>query len=397
MKPLASRTDGLRQSGIRAVTQLVNQYNGINMGQGICDLPAPDPVKQGAIDAITGDQSVYSYHSGISELRQRTLRKFQTFNRIPCSTEEEVMITNGSTGAFVAACLTLLEPGDEVIQFEPFYGYHVQLLKVLGFKPKFVPLRGRSWEVDFDALRAAIGPRTKAVVVTNPGNPNGKVWQEAELKQLLRVLQEHDLWAFTDEVYEYMTYDGNRHVSLASLPGGWERTVTMSSFSKTYNMTGWRLGSAVAPTHIIEKMGLINDLIYICPPTPLQHGLAQAFDLPESYFTQLAADYDRKRSLFCEALSEAGFDFDPPQGAYYVFASFELLHRAGISGFENDEAACHTLIRETGIGTVPGRSFFSDPAQGRFWLRFCYAKEYPVLERACTALRNFGQRCRLKS
>ncbi|WP_270049200.1 pyridoxal phosphate-dependent aminotransferase [Cyclonatronum proteinivorum] len=330
-------------------------------------------------------------------MRQRTLRKFQTFNRIPCSSEEEVMITNGSTGAFVAACLTLLEPGDEVIQFEPFYGYHVQLLKVLGFKPKFVPLRGRSWEVDFDALRAAIGPRTKAVVVTNPGNPNGKVWQEAELKQLLRVLQEHDLWAFTDEVYEFMTYDGNRHLSLAALPSGWERTVTMSSFSKTYNMTGWRLGSAVAPAHIIEKMGLINDLIYICPPTPLQHGLAQAFDLPESYFTQLAADYDRKRSLFCEALSEAGFDFDPPQGAYYVFASFEPLHRAGIAGFENDEAACHTLIRETGIGTVPGRSFFSDPAQGRFWLRFCYAKEYPVLERACTALRNFGQRCRLKS
>ncbi len=393
MKPLSSRTRELKQSGIRAVTQMVNKYNGINLGQGICDLPAPDPVKRGAIDAIKDDKSIYSYHSGIDELREHTARKFRDFNRIPCEAAKNVMITNGSTGAFIAACLATLEPGDEVIQFEPFYGYHVNLLKILGFKPVFVPMEDKTWNVNFEALEQAISPRTKAIVITNPGNPNGKVWSEQELTRLLKLLRKHELWAYTDEVYEYMTYDDNRHLSLASLPDAFERTITMSSFSKTYNMTGWRLGSAVGPEPVIEKMGLINDLIYICPPTPLQHGLDQAFTMPDSYFEKLSDDYNKKRTLFCDALREAGFVFEPPQGAYYVFASIERIHKEfGVPGFENDTTACETLIRESGIGTVPGSSFYSNPEDGKYYLRFCYAKEYDVLEDACERLRAFGRK-----
>lgn len=390
---LASRTRNLKQSGIRAVTRMVNEHNGINLGQGICDLPTPDPVKKGAISAIENDKSIYSYHSGLKKLRLHVADKFRNFNKIPCEAEQNVMITSGSTGAFVAAILATLEPGEEVIQFDPFYGYHVQLLKTLGFTPVFVPMEDRTWIVDFDALEAAITPKTRAIVITNPGNPNGKVWQRDELERLLKLLQKHDLWAYTDEVYEYMTYDGHEHLSLASLPGGFERSITMSSFSKTYNMTGWRLGSAVGPQAVIEKMGLINDLIYICPPTPLQHGLDEAFNMSEQYFRDLSAAYDRKRSFFCEALRNAGFDFEPPQGAYYVFASFRPLHeKYGLSGFEDDETACKTLIQETGIGTVPGSSFFSNPEDGRFYLRFCYAKEDEVLEQAAEALKTFAKK-----
>jgi len=388
MKKLADRTIDLRQSDIRAVTQMVNAYNGINLGQGICDLPTPEPVKRGAIKAIENNQSIYSYHSGINELRADTAGKFRSFNEISCDAETEVMITTGSTGAFVAACLSTLNPGDEVIQFEPFYGYHVNLLKVLGFKPVFVPLEDKSWNVDFDLLENAITPKTKAVVITTPGNPNGKVWTKNELASLLQILQKHDLWAFTDEVYEYMVYDDNKHLSLASMEGGFERTITISSFSKTFNMTGWRLGSAVGPASVIEKMGLISDLIYICPATPLQFGLDEAFHMNASYFEQMTKDYKTKRSLFCKSMEKAGFEFEWPQGAYYVFANFETLSKKR-QGMKNDKEACETLIKEAGIASVPGSSFYSNPENGKYYLRFCFAKEYEILEQACKQIEAF--------
>lgn len=388
MKPLSDRTKGLRQSDIRAVTQMVNAYNGINLGQGICDLPTPDPVKQGAIEAIKKDRSIYSYHSGIEQLRKDTAQKFRDFNKIQCKHDTEVMITTGSTGAFVAACLATLNPGDEVIQFEPFYGYHVNLLKILGFKPVFVPLEDKTWEVDFDALEKAITARTKAIVITTPGNPNGKVWTQTEFEQLLGILQKHGLWAFTDEVYEYMIYDDNQHLSLASLPGGFERTITISSFSKTFNMTGWRLGSATAPEHVIEKMGLISDLIYICASTPLQYGLDEAFRMDQGYFTQMQKDYNVKRDMFCDAMEQAGFEFERPQGAYYLFANFEKLSQKR-KGMANDKEACETLIKEAGIASVPGSSFYNNPEDGKYYLRFCYAKEFDVLEKACEQIKGF--------
>ncbi|MCH8569407.1 MAG: pyridoxal phosphate-dependent aminotransferase [Balneolales bacterium] len=397
MKSFANRTKGLKQSGIRAVTQMVNAYNGINLGQGICDLPTPEPIKSGAINAVNQDKSIYSYHSGISSLRSHVAQKFRSHNGISCEAEKNVMITNGSTGAFVAACLSILEPGDEVIQPEPYYGYHVQLLKLLGFTPVFVPLKQKDWRPDLAAIENAITPRTKAIVVTNPGNPAGTVWSEKELEGLLGIMKKHHIWAFTDEVYEYMTYDGHSHISLASLDSAFERTLTMTSFSKTFNMTGWRLGAAVGPEALIEKMGLINDLIYICPPTPLQYGLKEAFLMDESYYDTLSAEYDRRRTLFCDSLKKAGFSFRRPEGAYYVFASFENIHRAGVPGFENDLTACEQLIKETGIGSVPGSSFFSNPEDGRFWLRFCYAKDVAVLEDACERLESFGKKHGLTS
>ncbi len=392
MKPLAARTDALRQSDIRAVTFAVNAVNGINLGQGICDLPTPDPIKDGAHAAIDGDQSIYTSYAGIEKLRAGIAEKARGFNRLPVGSDEEVVVSVGSTGAFVATCLTLFEPGDECLVFEPFYGYHTGLLNLFGIKRVVAKLHAPDWSVDFDEVEALITERTKAVLVCTPSNPCGKVWSRAELEQMLALMEKHDLYAITDEIYEYMTYDGREHVSLGSLSGAYERTLTLSGFSKTYNMTGWRLGYAVGPERITGRMGLINDLIFICAPSPLQHGVAEAFAMDrEAYFAEMQAAYAAKRMLMCETLERCGFTFHWPDGAYYVLANFEKLAQQR-SGFEDDRAACDTLIREAGVAAVPGNSFFADPEDGRYVLRFCYAKKMPVLEEACrNLLRAFEQ------
>jgi aminotransferase len=208
---------------------------------------------------------------------------------------------------------------------------------------------------------------------------------------MLEIMEAHDLYAITDEIYEYMTYDGREHVSLASLPGAYERTVTLSGFSKTYNMTGWRLGYAVGPEAILGRTGLINDLVYICAPSPLQHGVAEAFDMDPLYFDEMLAAYTKKRTLMCETLERCGFAFTWPEGSYYVLANFEQLSKTR-DGFEDDQAACDTLIREAGVAAVPGNSFFADPEDGKYFLRFCYAKQLPILEEACRNLLDaFGE------
>ncbi len=385
VKPLAERTDDLRQSDIRAITQMVNAVDGINLGQGICDLPTPLPIKEAAKGAIDDNHAIYSHYAGIQGLREAILRKVQTYNHIPATSPDEIMVSVGSTGAFVSAMFALLEPGDEVILFEPFYGYHRNLLQLVNARLVFVPTQPPDWGIDFDALEAAITPRTKAVIINTPGNPSGKVWSQAELEELLVLLQEYDLYAITDEIYEYMLYDGRTHVSLASLPGAYERTITLSGLSKTYNMTGWRMGYAVAPAPLCEKMGLLNDLFFICAPTPLQHGAAAAFAMDDTYFGELQATYDQRRDLLCSTLGRIGFDVPWPQGAYYTFASFAPL-ASQRAGFEDARSACETLIQEAGVATVPGHSFFADPTDGRYFLRFCFAKEMPVLEQACAKL-----------
>ena len=386
MKDLSNKTQGLTQSGIRAITKLVNEVNGINLGQGICDMPTPAPIKDGAKSAIDADHSIYTPYAGIARLQESILEKSAQFNRIPVSSRAEVMVSAGSTGAFVTTVFALLDPGDEIILFEPYYGYHVNIIGLTGAVMKTVPMHSPDWAVDFDLLRAAIGPKTKAILVNTPGNPTGKVWRRDELESLLEILIEFDLYAITDEIYEYMVYDGGEHLSLASIPGAFDRTITISGFSKTYNMTGWRLGYAVGPERIVEPMGLLNDLFYICAPSPLQHGVSEAFNMPDSYFDKMLDDYDQKRSMLCGALSDVGFDVIPPAGSYYVFTRFESLHEE-IAGFEDDAAACETLIRHAGVATIPGRSFFSNPDDGRLYLRFCYAKEFDVLEEACANLR----------
>lgn len=390
MKPLARRTGPLEHSDIRAVTKAVNRVDGINLGQGICDLPMPDPIKAAARQAVADDKSVYTSHRGLASLREEILEKVRSFNGIPCSGPDEIVISAGATGAYTAAILALCDVGDEVILFEPFYGYHRNLLEIMGVEVRYVPLHGVEWSIDFSELEKTVTDRTKAVVVNTPANPTGKVWSRAELEQLAGVLDKHDLYAVTDEIYEYMTYDGQEHVSLAALPGAYERTVTISGFSKTYNMTGWRLGYAVAPPRLIEPMGLLNDLIYVCAPTPLQHGVEAAFSMDDDYFRELAADYRERREIMCETLQDIGFEAPRPDGAYYAMANFRDLSNR-LEGFADAEQASETLIEQAGVAAVPGPSFFRDPEDGKYYLRFCFAKEVEILEQACDRLRRtFG-------
>ncbi len=386
---LSERTRQLAQSEIRAISQKINAVNGINLGQGICDMPTPDPIKAAAKRAIDEDRSIYSHYAGAANLRSAILEKVRSYNRIPVESIDQIVVSAGSTGAFATALLTLLNPGDGAILFEPFYGYHRHLLQIFGFEPQYVTLESPEWEVPWQALEDTINPGTRAIVVTTPGNPNGKVWSRAELERLLDIAQRRDLTIIADEIYEYMLYDGREHVSVASLPGGFDRTITLSGFSKTYNMTGWRLGYATGPTDALDNMGLINDLMYICAPTPLQHGVAAAFEMPDRYFSEMASDYDSRRTLMCSTLEKIGFDVVWPQGAYYVLASFEP--RSSDPRFSDDATAAATLVDTAGIGTVRGASFFSDPVDGRYLLRFCFAKDIPVLQEACDRLlRAFG-------
>lgn len=386
MRPLADRTKGLVQSNIRAVTLMLKDSGGINLGQGICDMPTPPSIKEAAKKAIDDDESIYSYYGGIDALRDSLVVKSSTYNKIPVSSPEEVMVTVGSTGAFVTAMFCLLNSGDEVIVFEPFYGYHINLLQVMGAKIRFIPTRPPNWEIPFDAIEQAITEQTRAIILNTPGNPHGKVWTHEELARLLVILEKHDLYAITDEIYEYMLYDGRAHCSLAALPGAFDRTITISGFSKTYNMTGWRIGYAIGPEPIISKMGLLADLLYICSPTPLQHGVAAAFKMNNRYFDDLASAYDQKRTLMCSTLDEVGFDLSWPQGSYYVLADFSPL-RDRLKGFKDDVEACQTLIQKARVGTVPGHSFFNNPRDGQSFLRFCFAKELDVLQSACSQLK----------
>ena len=388
---IAERAEPLAQSDIRAVTQHVNEVGGMNLGQGICDLPTPQPIRTRAKQAIDADRSIYSHYAGIEPLRRAILEKEQVYNEVPASSPDEVMVGVGSTGCFVSAAFTLLEEGDEVILFEPFYGYHKNILELTGATIRYVPLGGPDSTFNRAAVEAAVTEDTKAIIVNTPANPSGKVWTRDELASLLDLMQARDLVAITDEIYEYMLYDGAEHVSLASLPGAYERTITLSGFSKAYNVTGWRLGYAVAPAPIAEKMGLMNDLLYICAPRPLQHAALAAFeDLGDDYVPNLQSDYARRRQLMCETLEDIGFDVPWPDGAYYVLANFDALAEAR-SGFADDKAAMKTLVHEAKVASVSGRSFYDDPSDGQYQLRFCFAKELPVLEQACEQLRDaFG-------
>ncbi|HTE06702.1 MAG TPA: aminotransferase class I/II-fold pyridoxal phosphate-dependent enzyme [Planctomycetota bacterium] len=376
----ARRIRGLAQSDIRKMSRRCAEVGGVNLGQGICDQPVPGVVKEAAKAAIDADQSIYSKYEGIDALRAAIARKMAAYNGLPCDPDTEVLVTAGSTGGFVAATLSFLGEGDEAILFSPFYGYHLNVLRMAQPTIRSVTLRGADWSFDRDELAAAFGPRTRAIVVNTPCNPCGKVFTREELAFIAELCVKHDCLAITDEIYEYILYDGRRHVSLATLPGMRERTITLSGFSKTYNMTGWRLGYAVAAPELTARMGVVNDLLYICAPTPLQHGVLAAFDLPPAYYAQLAEDYARKRRLTLAACEAVGLHALPPQGSYYLMVDVRG------AGFASDREAADALLARCGVASVPGSSFYMDPADGRFQLRLCFAKQDEDLARACEGL-----------
>ncbi len=368
------------QSEIRCMTVECDAVGGVNLAQGVCDTPLPAPVMDAAIQAIHDGYNIYTRLDGVAVLRQAIAEKLAHYNHLTVDPDREVLVSSGATGAFSSACLALFNPGDEILLFEPFYGYHYSTLVSMRIRPVPVPLAPATWEIDFDRLRAAITPKTRGIIINTPGNPCGKVFTQQELEAIAALAIEHDLFVLTDEIYEYFVYQGQKHVSPATIPGMAERTVTISGFSKTFSMTGWRVGYLAASSRWIPAIGYFHDLQYVCTPSPFQYAAAAGLRaLADSFYEDLAAEYQQKRDRICEALTIAGLTPAVPAGAYYVLADASRVEG------ERASVKSRNLLKATGVGAVAGSAFFA-AGRGEHLLRFCFAKKSSELERAYRAL-----------
>jgi len=377
---LSRRAARTVQSEIRVMSIECEKVKGINLAQGVCDTEVPEPVREGAKRAIDGGINSYTRAEGLAPIREAIAEKMQRFNGIECDPETEVIVHSGSTGAFYASCLALLNPGDEVILFEPYYGYHLNTLIATEVAPAFVTLRAPDWKFSPEDLERAVTPRTRGIMVNSPANPSGKVFTREELEWIAAFAERHDLIVFTDEIYEYFVYEG-RHISPATLPGMRERTVTISGYSKTFSITGWRVGYTVCDRKWTQAIAYFHDLIYVCAPAPLQIGVAEGIArLPESFYRRIAQDYVKKRDLLCGTLQEIGLTPSVPKGAYYVLADASILPG------RNSKEKSMALLRETGVASVAGSAFYQSGG-GENLIRFCFAKNDKDLEEACRRLR----------
>ena len=370
------------------MTVACSNVGGINMAQGVCDTDPPHPVVEAAISAIRSGQNIYTRMDGIESLREAIAQKFASFNGLSVDPRTQVFVTSGATGAMHASLLALLNAGDECVVLEPFYGYHVSSLHAMRAVPVVVPLAGPEFALDADRLRAAMTPRTRAIIVNSPSNPSGKVFSRGELEALAEIAIEFDLFVFTDEMYEYFIYDGAEHISIATIPGMAERTITISGFSKTFSVTGWRLGYLAASERWLPAIGYFHDLIYVCAPSPLQHGAAAGLlQLPQSFYDGLTAEYQAKRDVTCAALARAGLTPSIPTGAYYVLADATRIPGA------NAKQKARRLLADAGIAAVAGSAFFASDASGvnpgENLLRFCFAKKDEELAEACRRIKAY--------
>ena len=370
---------------LREVGFKVAKVKGINLAQGVCLMPVPETVKQGAFAAIEAGHNRYAPAQGILELRQSIAGKLERFNKFT-NVLDSLIVTVGSTGAFEAVCDSFISKGDEVITFSPFYPYHAQALAKNQATMKLVELRKPNWSFDLQELERAFSPRTKFVLLITPHNPTGKVFSRTELAQIGEMCRKHNVFCVTDEVYEYMTYDGHEHTSIASLPEMFEHTITMGSYSKTFAITGWRIGYLVAPRAVIESLRSMSDQLYVCAPTPLQYGVAHGIkELGDDFYKELRGQYKHKRELLMNGLSQAGLRPIAPQGGYFILANTQERF-PGISS----EDAVEQMIERTGVGAVPasdflGRDSRGDPQRSTF-LRFCFGVPDEMLQEAASRL-----------
>ncbi len=373
---LAARVQYFTESVIREMTRLANRHGAVNLGQGMPDFEAPQELKDAAARAIHDGFNQYAITWGAPALRQAIAEKVRRFNGIPCDPDENVTVCCGATECMMATMLSVVDPGDEVVIFQPFYENYGPDALLSGAKPVWVTLHPPDWHIDRDELRRAFSKRTKAIILNTPNNPTGKVFTRAELTAIAELCQEFDAYAFADEIYEYIIYTDQPHVSIASLPGMLDRTVTISGLSKTFSITGWRLGYCVAPAAVTNGIRKVHDFLTVGAPHPLQVAAATALAFPQSYYDKLRDDYRKRRDIMIPYLQEAGFECRPPDGAYYVMTDV-----AGL-GAADDVAFVRRLVEEVGVAGVPGSSFYMPRERGRTKVRFMFAKRDETLHEA---------------
>ena len=382
----SQRLSSLTGSEIRNMSIECDKMGGINLSQGICDLPLPSILNTETKAALDSGVNHYTRYDGLFELREAISQKLQRYNSIQADPLKNIIVTSGSTGAFYCACLALLNPGDEIILFEPFYGYHQYTLLSLDITPVYATLKPPCWEFNAEEIAKLITPKTKGIMINTPANPSGKVFSLRELEVLADICIQHQLFIFTDEIYEYIVYDGLSHISPGTLPAVRDRVITISGYSKTFSITGWRIGYCACQEELAQQIGYAHDLVYVCAPAPLQAGVGKAIHtLPDSFYHSLCAAYEKKRNILCQALKEASLPPYVPQGAYYVLAD-----ASAVPGVTSKEKAMY-LLDKTGIAAVPGDAFYHQGG-GENLLRFCFAKEDRVLEAAGERLQKI-KRC----
>jgi aspartate/methionine/tyrosine aminotransferase len=385
MRPLpARRLSGFGTTIFTEVTRLALEHGAINLAQGFPDFDGPDFVKEAAIAAIRAGRGQYARMTGIPEIHEALAAKYRRDYGLDYRPGEEITVTSGATEAIFAVIQGICDPGDEVVLFEPYYDSYKASVRMAGAVPRFVTLAEPDWSFDLAAVESAVNDRTRALFVNTPHNPTGKVFSRDELESIARLCVERDLVCITDEVYEHMVYEGS-HVPMASLPGMRDRTITISSFGKTFSLTGWKIGWALASPALSAAVRAAHQFITFATATPLQHGAACALSAGTDYYEGLLAAYRARRDYLVSALAAIGFGVQPPAGTYYVCADFRRF------GFDNDVAFCRHLVENVGVAAIPPSAFYDDPARGRSYVRFAFCKERRTLEAAVERLSSLAR------
>jgi aminotransferase len=383
---LSDKVEHFTESVIREMTRQAMLYGAVNLAQGFPDFPAPAEIKKAAQEAVAADLNQYAITWGAKNLRNAIARQMQAWQGIAVDPEKEITVCCGSTEAMISTLLAVCNAGDEVVIFEPFYENYGPDSVLSGAKPKFVKLRPPShengeWIFDEKELRQAFDRHTKAIILNTPNNPTGKVFTRAELELIRDLCLEFDVLAITDEIYEHILYDGTEHISMASLDGMRDRTVTINGMSKTYSVTGWRVGWTVAPEPITNAIRKVHDFLTVGAPAPLQEAGAVALSMPPEYYVKLAEGYRVRRDHLMPALTAAGFKCFRPRGAYYVMTDISAF------GFDDDVEFTRYLVKDIGVAAVPGSSFYRDPRDGARQVRFAFCKKPETLDEAARRLR----------
>lgn len=377
---VSKKAQQFTESVIREMTRLALRHGAVNLAQGFPDFPAPAEVKDAAVRAVQADINQYAITWGAREFRRAIAERFEKDSGLAIDPEQEITVCCGATEAMIASLLAILNPGEEVVVFEPFYENYGPDAIISGAVPRFVPLRPPDWTFDPEELAAAFNEHTRAIILNTPNNPTGKVFSQEELETIAGIVQRSNAYVLTDEIYQYLVYEGRRHISMVSLPGMRERTITINSMSKTYSVTGWRVGYAIAPPQITDAIRKMHDFLTVGAAAPLQQAGITALRLEEDYYHKLRENYLKRRNRLLNALEEAGFKCFKPYGAYYIMTDISGF------GFADDVAFTRHLIEKVGVAPVPGSSFYSDRSLGSQQVRFTFCKKEVTLDEAAKRL-----------